>query len=132
MVTGFYSSKASTQETQASRYRISICLKIREWASIALERRPLFEHAVRASLGRSSNNRRRSPRAKGFSPKCVPVPAGLCFRIYRDLLCNIVISALRCALRCSRPSALSADRGQPKAHCRGSPLPCADTSRLLQ
>ena len=90
MVTGFYSSKASTQETQASRYRISICLKIREWASIAAERRPLFEHATRASLGRSSADRRRSPRAKGFSPKCVPVAAGLCFRIYRDLLCDIV------------------------------------------
>ena len=124
MVAGFYSSKASTQKTQASRYRISICLKIREWASIALERRPLFEHAARASLGRSSNNRRRNPRAKGFSPKCVPVPAGLCFRVYRDLLCNIVIFS-----RLLRPPSVLRDirKGEPRhwryAKCAFLPEP---------
>ena len=81
---------AKNVESHRRALQISICLKIREWASIAAERRPLFEHAARASLGRSSADRRRSPRAKGFSPKCVPVAAGLCFRIYRDLLCDIV------------------------------------------
>ena len=101
MVAGFYSSKASTQETQASRYRISICLKIREWASIAAERRTVPEHAKRVSWVRSFDTRRRKPTNKGFSPKCASVMRAGGFRTFHDYIAifNIPLSEERYILR---------------------------------
>ena len=58
------------------------------FVSIAGRLEALFEHAKRASLVRSSDNRRRKPTNKGFSPKCASV---MCTGGFRTLVNNIPI-----------------------------------------
>ena len=76
---------AKNVESHRRALQISICLKIREWASIAAERRTVPEHAKRVSWVRSSDTRRRKPTNKGFSPKCASVMRAGGFRTIRTL-----------------------------------------------
>ena len=66
---------------------------------------PLFEHATRASLVRSSDNRRRKPTSKGFSfnahLSCAPVAFDLSQQ-YRYILFIGIVSTVNDTLLCQK------------------------------